>query len=174
MQLIAAAKSLLNMNIKGNFEATLWRHRWCHHHAKNLYGHNLERSFHIWGQIEVLFHVHVMFHALMTSLMTSQDHKVGQILKLIHLRQYLNYRVDQKLKMSEMLKAIFLVYSTFGTSSVKKFVASSKWRPFWKFWNIKHSFNLTSDMKRSSQIMPENIFMIQGGLKVGPLYSFMN
>ena len=38
----------------------------------------------------------------------------------------------------------------------KKFVASSKW-PFWKFLNIKHSFNLTSDMKRSSQIMPEKV-----------------
>ena len=25
---------LLNMNIEGNFEATLWRHRWCHHHEK--------------------------------------------------------------------------------------------------------------------------------------------
>ena len=62
------------------------------------------------------------------------------------------------------------------------FVASSKSWPFWKFWNIKHSFNLTSDMKRSSQIMPtESIFMMmtssmtsQGGLKVGPLHSFIN
>ena len=34
--------------------------------------------------------VQVMFHALMTSLMTSQGHKVGQILKLIYLRQYLS------------------------------------------------------------------------------------
>ena len=50
----------------------------------------------------------------MTSLMTSQDHKVGQILKLIYLCQCLNYIVDQKLKMSEMLMAIFLVYSTSG------------------------------------------------------------
>ena len=50
----------------------------------------------------------------MTSLMASQDHKVGQILKLIYLRQYLSYSVDQKLKMSEMLMAIFLVYSTSG------------------------------------------------------------
>ena len=33
-----------------------------------------------------------------------------------------------------------------------------KWRSFWQFWNIKHSFNLTSDMKRSSQIMPKKIF----------------
>ena len=56
----------------------------------------------------------------MTSLMTSQDHKVGQILKLIYLLQYLSYSVDQKLKMSEMLTAIFLVYSTSGITSGKK------------------------------------------------------
>ena len=41
---------------------------------------------------------------------------------------------------------------------MENYVASSKWRPSLKFRNIKHSFNLTSDMKRSSQIMPENIF----------------
>ena len=28
--------------------------------------------------------------------MTSPGHKIGQILKLIYLRQYLNYSVDQK------------------------------------------------------------------------------
>ena len=56
----------------------------------------------------------------MTSLMTSQDHKVGHILKLIYLLQYLSYSVDQKLKMSEMLMAIFLVYSTSGITSGKK------------------------------------------------------
>ena len=56
----------------------------------------------------------------MTSLMTSQDHKVGQILKLIYLLQYLSYSVDQKLKMSEMLMVIFLVYSTSGITSGKK------------------------------------------------------
>ena len=56
----------------------------------------------------------------MTSSMTSPGHKVGQILKVIYLRQYLNYSVDQKLKMSEMLMAIFLVYSPSGTASGKK------------------------------------------------------
>ena len=56
----------------------------------------------------------------MTSLMTSQDYKVGQNLKLIYLRQYLSYSIDQKLKMSEMLMAIFLVYSTSGITSGKK------------------------------------------------------
>ena len=50
----------------------------------------------------------------MTSLMTSPGHKISQILKLIYLCQYLNYSVDQKLKMSEMLMAIFLVYSPSG------------------------------------------------------------
>ena len=52
--------------------------------------------------------------------MTSPGHKVGQILKLIYLRRYLNYSVDQKLKMSEMLMAIILVYSTSGITSGKK------------------------------------------------------
>ena len=83
-------------------------------------------------------------------------------------------QVDQKLKMSEMLMAIFLVYSTSGiTSGKKKSLSGSKWRSFWKFWNIKHSFNLTCDMKRSSQMMPKKFFMVmtssmtsQGGLKV--------
>ena len=56
----------------------------------------------------------------MTSSMTSPGHKVGQILKVIYLRQYLNYNVDQKLKMSAMLMAIFLVYSTSGMTSGKK------------------------------------------------------
>ena len=66
----------------------------------------------------------------------------------IDISQYLSYNVDQKLKMSEMRMAIVLVYSTSGITSGKKNWSGSKWRPFWKFWNIKHSFNLTSDMKR--------------------------
>ena len=90
--------------------------------------------------------------------MTSPGHKIGQILKLIYLRQYLSYSVDQKLKMSEMLMANFQVYSTSGITSGKKSLSRSKWRLFWKFWNIKHSFNLTSDMKRSSQIMHKKVF----------------
>ena len=56
----------------------------------------------------------------MTSLMKSQDHKVGQILKLIYLLQYLSYSVNQKLKMSEMLMAIFCGIFNFGISSGKK------------------------------------------------------
>ena len=41
-------------------------------------------------------------------------------LKLIYLRQYLSCSVDQKLKMSEMLMAIILVYSNSGIASGKK------------------------------------------------------
>ena len=55
--------------------------------------------------------------------MMSPGHKIGQILKLIYLCQYLSYSVDQKLKMSEMIMAIVLVYSTSSiTSGKKKFV----------------------------------------------------
>ena len=56
----------------------------------------------------------------MTSLMTSPGYKISQILKLIYLHQYLSYSVGQRFKMSEMLMAIFLVYSTSGITSGKK------------------------------------------------------
>ena len=55
-----------------------------------------------------------------TSFMTSPSYKIGHILKLIYLRQYLSYSVAQKPKMSEMLMAIFLVYSTSGIITDKK------------------------------------------------------
>ena len=55
----------------------------------------------------------------MTSWMTSRGRKIGQILKLNYFRQCWNYSVDQKLKMSEMLMAIFLVYSPSGITSGK-------------------------------------------------------
>ena len=65
-------------------------------------------------------------YIFMTSLMTSPGRKIGQILKLIYLRQYLSYSVGQKFKMSEMLIAIFLVYSPSGiTSGQKSFLWSS-------------------------------------------------
>ena len=40
--------------------------------------------------------------------MTSPGQKIGHILKLIYLRQYLSYSVDQKLKISEMFMAAIL------------------------------------------------------------------
>ena len=62
----------------------------------------------------------VFAYIFMTSLMTSPGPKIVQVLKLIYLHQYLNYSVDQKLKMSEMLMAIFLVYSPSGITFGKK------------------------------------------------------
>ena len=67
----------------------------------------------------------------MTSLMTSPGHKLGQILKLIYLRQYLTYSVDQKLKISEMLMAIFLVYSTSGIISGCRFYKKKYHENLW-------------------------------------------
>ena len=60
----------------------------------------------------------------MTSLMRSPGYKIGHVLKLIYLRQYLSYSVDQKLEMLEMLMAIFLVYSTSGITSGEKSLSS--------------------------------------------------
>ena len=68
----------------------------------------------------------------MTSLMTSPGNKIGQILKLLYLRQYLSYNVDQKLKMSEMLIAIFVVYSTSGITSGKKVCCDLKMKAILK------------------------------------------
>ena len=76
--------------------------------------------------------------------------------------------------------AIVLVYSTSGITSDKKFVATSKWQSFWKFWNITH---LHFDF-RYEKIVPnyaKKVFfmvmtssMTQGGLKIGLLFSFIN
>ena len=119
---------------------------WCH--TNNIL------QVQCWGCLVV----QVMFHALRTSLMMSQDHKVGQILKLIYLRHYLSYSVDLKHKMSKMLMAIFLVYSTSDITSGKKVYRELKMAAILNFLNIKRSFNLNSDMKRLSQIMPKKNF----------------
>ena len=132
-------------------------------------------SVYNWGCLVV----QVMFHALVTSSMTSPGHKVSQIWKLIYLRHYFSYKVDQKLKISEMLMAILLVYSTSVIASGKKFVATLKWEPFWKFWNMKRSFTLTSNMKRSSKTLCQKKYFSwllssmtsRVGLKFAPLYS---
>ena len=56
----------------------------------------------------------------MMSPITLPGHKLSQILKLLYLRQYLSLSVDQKLKISELLMAIFLTHSTSGITSGKK------------------------------------------------------
>ena len=39
------------MNIDGNIEATLWRHRWRNHREKTFFGIIYDDIFHTWCQI---------------------------------------------------------------------------------------------------------------------------
>ena len=113
--------------------------------------------------------------------MTSPSHKIGQILKLIYLRQYLNYSVDQKLKMSEMLMANFLVYSPSGITSRKDVCRELKMAAILKIF--KYETQLQFDLKYQNVVpnyAKKSIFMMmtssmtsQGGFKFGPLYSFI-
>ena len=65
--------------------------------------------------------------------MTSPGNKIGQILKLIYLSQYFSYSVDQKLKISDMLMAIFLVHSTSGHFEIFEILnTASIWPQIWK------------------------------------------
>ena len=139
---------------------------WCH--TNNIL------QVHCWGCVVV----QVMFHALMTS----PGHKVGQILKVIYLRQILSQSVDQKLKMSEMLMAIFLVYSTSGITCGKKVCRELKIAAILKilkYWtqlqfNLRYEKIVPSYAKKSIFMMMTSSMTSQGRLKVGPLYSFIN
>ena len=75
---------------------------WCQ--TKNIL------QIHCWGCLVV----QAMFHTLMTSLMTSQDHKVGQKFWNWYISVNIWVRASIKSSMSEMLSPIFLVYSTSG------------------------------------------------------------
>ena len=155
-----------------------WRHRWRHRVAssrpsvflykwnKNIFQDNQKRS--VISSLKFpyigimgwwLFSYKIVF---MTSLMTSVGHEVGQILKLLYFQQYISYSVDQKLKISKILMAISLVYSTSG----KKVCRDLKMAAISKIWNIKQSFNLTSAMRISSQIMQKNHFRGDDVIKI--------
>ena len=119
-------------------------------------------------------------YIFLTSFITLPGHKIGQILKVVYLRQYLNYCVDQKLKMSEMLMAIFLVYSPSGITSGKKVCRELKMAVILKI--LKYETQLQFDL-RYDNIVPnyakKSIFMMmtpsmtsQGGLKTA-LYTFV-
>ena len=143
---------------------------WCH--TKNIL------QVHCWGCLVV----QVMFHRFMTSLMTSQGHKVGQIFKLIYLRQYLSYSVDKKLKMSEMFMAIFLVYSTSGITSGKKSLSRAQNGGHFENFEILNTASIWPQIwKDRPKLCQKSIFMMmtssmtsRDGLKVGPLDSFIN
>ena len=96
----------------------------------------------------------------MTSLMTSSGHKISQILKLIYLRQYSNYSVDQKLKMSEMLMAISLVYSTSGITSGKKSLSGSNGGHFENFEILNTASISPQIWKDRPKLCPQKFFMV--------------
>ena len=80
-----------------------------------------------------------------------------------------------------MLMAIFLVYSTSGITFGKKFAATSQWRPFLNFEKLNTaSFDLKYDnivpnyAKKVFYMIMTSSTTSQGGLKVNPLYSFIN
>ena len=64
----------------------------------------------------------------------------------------------------------------------RKFALTSKWRLFWKFWNILDRFILTLDMERPSEMDPQKVLLMlmttlmtsQRDVKVGLLYSCLN
>ena len=84
--------------------------------------------------------------------------------------------------MSQMLMAILVAYSNSGVASSKNFVATSKWRPFWKCENIINTVSIWhqkwKDRPRSCKknifIMMTSSMMSQNDLKVISLFSFMN
>ena len=70
-----------------------------------------------------------MYHRIITTIIWRYIHDVIDAVtrsqnrsnfEIVYPREYSNNSVDQKLKMSEMLKAIFLVYSPSGITSGKK------------------------------------------------------
>ena len=142
---------------------------WCH--TNNIL------QVHCWGCLVV----QVMFHALMASSMTLPGHKVGQILKSIYLRQNLSLSVDQKLKMSEMLMAIFLVYSPSGITSGKKGCHELKMAAILKIlkyetqlqFHLRYENIVPNYAKRSIFMMMTSSMTSQGRLKFSPLYSLI-
>ena len=106
--------------------------------------------------------------------MTSPGHKIGQILKLIYLRQYFSYSVDQKLKMSEILMAIFLVYLTSGITSGKKNCRAQNGSHFENFEILNTASIWPQIWKDRPKLCKKIVFFMvmtssmtsQGGLKV--------
>ena len=127
-----------------------------------------------------------MYHQMMTTIIWIHIHDV--IHDVTKSQNRSNFEidispscVDQKLKMSEMLMAIFLVYSPSVITSGKKVCRGLKMAAILKIF--KYETQLQFDL-RYENIVPnyakKSIFMMmtssitsQCGLKVGPLYSFI-
>ena len=111
-------------------------------------------------------------YIFMTSLITSPGHKIGQILKLIDLRQYLSQSVDQKLKMLEILMAIFLVYSTSGITFGKKSLSRAQKDGHFENFEILNTASIRPQTRKDRPKLCQKSFLLwlsitsQGGLKV--------
>ena len=94
-----------------------------------------------------------------------------------HTSQYgLKHKLQNKFVPTTNRVVLMMVNKCYWRKYQTDFL-TSKWQPFWKCQNIKQNFNLTSNMRRSYQIMPEKAFCVvmssmtsQGDLKVA-LYS---
>ena len=122
--------------------------------------------------------LHSYRYIFMTSLMTSPGHKVSQIFKLIYFRQYLGYSVDQKAQMSEMLMAIFLVYSTSDTTSGKSLSRAQNGGHFDNFQILNAALILHQVWKDRLKLCPKSFFHcdnviddVTGWPQSFPLYS---
>ena len=95
----------------------------------------------------------------MTSLMTSPGHKVGEISIAPPMIQ-----LERRSKAQNVGNApgrlSYCYIQLPALFPVKNIIVTSKSRAFWKFWNIEHSVNLTSDMKKSSSIMENKYFSL--------------
>ena len=60
--------------------------------------------------------------------------------------------------MKEIGLVILMLCSTTGRTSAWKARMDLKGEPFWKFWILSNRFILTSDIKKSSQIITEKLF----------------
>ena len=107
-------------------------------------------------------------------LMTSSSLKICHNCELQYLCQYLSKGIGEKLKMSLILMVIFPV-----SLWVKNFLATSKWRPFWKCQIIKYSFIWPQNLTDHPKLYKKNISMVmtssmtsQGDLNVVSLFLY--
>ena len=85
----------------------------------------------------------------------------GQILNFFYLSQYLNYSFDKKLKMSEMLMAIFLVYSLSGITSGEKSLSGAQNDGYFENFEIWNTASIWPQIgKYRPKLCKKSIFMM--------------
>ena len=155
----------------------------CHDvrsHVSNMYWCHTNNILQVYSWRYLI--VPVMFH---TTWRHRWRHQVTKWAKYWNWYISINISYRASIKYSQYRKCQWLScwYIQLPVSlPVKMFVATSKWRPLWKFWNIKQSVSLNSDSKKIAPNYAKKFLSMgktssttsRGGLKVGPLYSFIN